>query len=83
VAWGWVPTLDDLAAVDPQALVDRWWSAGGRLAAASGMDAARILSRSLVTASCGLAGSSVATCERSFAIARAVSAGFARRLVSS
>jgi hypothetical protein len=32
-----------------------------------------------VTASCGLAGSSIETCERSFQIANEVAAGFARR----
>jgi hypothetical protein len=84
VAWGWVPTLDDLSRVDPDAMAQRWLTASeGLAAAAPGRGLERILARSLVTASCGLAGSSVATCERSFALARTVSEAFARRAVSS
>jgi hypothetical protein len=84
VAWGWVPTLDDLGGVDAEAVARRWWDASERLAeGATGVSAPRVLSRSLVTASCGLAGSSIPTCARSFALARAVSEAFARRAVPS
>jgi len=83
VAWGWVPTLDDLSGLDPENLTQRWAEASGRLAAAAGVEADRLPARSLVTAACGLAGSSEATCARSFEIARAVSAAFARRMVTS
>jgi hypothetical protein len=76
VAWGWIPTLDDLSSVCPAEIVARWRVAATMLG--SGEDAgARVRDRSLVTAACGLAGSSVATCERSFEIARQVSADFA------
>jgi hypothetical protein len=84
VAWGWVPTLDDLDGVDARALAARWLEAARRLAAAGeGVDLERIRARSLVTASCGLAGSSEATCRRSFELAREVSIGFARLLASA
>jgi hypothetical protein len=84
VAWGWVPTLDDLGGVDARAVACCWWEAATRLCASTpGMSVGRILARSLVTASCGLAGTSVATCERSFALARAISEEFARRAGAS
>lgn len=80
VAWGWVPTQDDLGSVDASAIADRWWGVAQRLSHdGEGIDAARIRCRSLVTASCGLAGSSEATCERSFELAREVSDRFAER----
>lgn len=80
VAWGWVPTQDDLRNVDAAAIADRWWGVAQSLSQhGEGIDAARILCRSLVTASCGLAGSSEATCERSFELAREVSQRFAAR----
>ncbi|HEU4365530.1 MAG TPA: hypothetical protein VFT13_08705, partial [Candidatus Krumholzibacteria bacterium] len=80
VAWGWIPTRDDLSAVSAAAIVDRWWDVTRRLAGrGEGMDGARVLSSALVTASCGLAGSSEETCERSFALAADVSRGFAQR----
>jgi hypothetical protein len=80
VAWGWIPTLDDLSGVDPAEVVGRWWNVATRLAAGGdGVDAARVAAASLVTASCGLAGSSEETCERSFALAAEVSRGFAQR----
>jgi hypothetical protein len=75
VAWGWIPTLDDLSSVRPDEIVARWRDAAVRLGGDDG--AGRVCTHSLVTASCGLAGSSAATCERSFEIARAVSRGFA------
>jgi hypothetical protein len=76
VAWGWIPTLDDLSAVDPAAIVDRWRSAAELLGGnEEGIE--RVRMRSLVTAACGLAGSSIATCERSFELAGQISAGFA------
>ena len=78
LAWGWVPTLDDLAGVHADAIVERWRNAVTTLAGAESGAADRIAARSLITASCGLAGSSPATCERSFQIAREVSEGFAR-----
>ncbi len=81
VAWGWVPTRDDLGGVDAAGVADRWWGVARRLCSESdGVDVARIRCRSLVTASCGLAGSSEATCERSFAIAREISLRFAERV---
>ncbi len=77
VAWGWVPTRDDLTGVCPDAVVDRWMSVVRRITeAGEGIDQARIRCRSLVTASCGLAGSSEATCERSFALAGEISRRF-------
>ncbi len=80
VAWGWVPTRDDLSAANPAEMADRWWSAAQRLVeAGEGIDFARIRCRSLVTASCGLAGSSEATCERSFGLAREVARRFVER----
>ncbi|MCI0452456.1 MAG: hypothetical protein L0Z51_08720 [Candidatus Latescibacteria bacterium] len=80
VAWGWVPTRDDLRDVDAAAMADRWWSAAQRLVEDGGeIDVARIRCRSMVTASCGLAGSSEETCERSFALARELSLRFAER----
>ncbi len=83
VAWGWVPTRDDLSAVDAAAVADRWWGAARRLSeAGDGIDAERILCRSLVTATCGLAGSSEATCERSFELAHAISRHFGERVES-
>ncbi|HEX6790778.1 MAG TPA: hypothetical protein VF247_05660 [Candidatus Krumholzibacteria bacterium] len=81
VAWGWVPTLDDLARVEPDEIVDRWIEAAAGLCAGDDRAIHRVAERSLVTASCGLAGSSIPTCERSFRIATDVSAGFARRAV--
>ena len=75
VAWGWIPTLDDLSGIHADEIVARWRDAAARLAGEEGPE--RVLARSLVTATCGLAGSSLATCERSFEIARAVSQGFA------
>ncbi len=84
VAWGWIPTRDDLGGLDAEKLVARWWDVAERLAAGEdGADAARIAGASLVTASCGLAGSSEATCERSFALAAEVARGFAQRCLSS
>ena len=77
VAWGWVPTRDDLSSVNADAVVDRWVGLAKRIAeAGDGIDLARIRCRSLVTASCGLAGSSEATCERSFALAKEISQRF-------
>lgn len=81
VAWGWVPTLDNLSGVCPVEIVARWRDAANRLGGEEGTE--RVLARSLVTATCGLAGSSLATCERSFEIARAVSQGFAPRAGSA
>jgi hypothetical protein len=76
VAWGWIPTLDDLSGVDPDAVVARWKHAAGLLGGnEGGVD--RVRTRALVTAACGLAGSSVETCERSFELAAQISAGFA------
>ncbi len=81
VAWGWVPTRDDLTGVDAAAVADRWWGVAQRLCQDSdGVDVARIRCRALVTASCGLAGSSEATCERSFALAREISRHFSERV---
>ncbi len=80
IAWGWIPTQDDLSHVDPQAIVDRWWNVTEKLSArGGGMTAERMASSSLVTASCGLAGSSVVTCERSFALAAEVARRFVQR----
>ncbi len=76
LAWGWIPTLDDLSCVRAEEIVARWRDAAVRLGGDDGRE--RVLARSLVTATCGLAGSSLATCERSFEIAREVSLGFAR-----
>ncbi|HET6462906.1 MAG TPA: hypothetical protein VFH33_03820 [Candidatus Krumholzibacteria bacterium] len=81
VAWGWIPTLDDLTGVCPVEIVARWRDAATRLGGDEGTE--RVHARSLVTATCGLAGSSLATCERSFEIARAVSQGFAPRTGSA
>jgi len=75
IAWGWVPTRDDLSRVKPEEIVTLWRRAALALAGEGHLE--RVRARSLVTASCGLAGSSPATCARSFAIARAVSDGFA------
>jgi hypothetical protein len=75
VAWGWIPTLDDLSGVRADEIVARWRDAAVVLGGEDGLE--RVRSRALVTASCGLAGSSLATCERSFQIAREVSLGFA------
>jgi hypothetical protein len=80
VAWGWIPTLDDLSSFDAGAVVARWENAASRLAARGGVDAERLLATSLVTASCGLAGSSEATCARSFELAAEVSRAFAARI---
>jgi hypothetical protein len=76
VAWGWIPTLDDLSAVDPGTVVARWRHAA-ELLGGNEEGVERVRTRSLVTAACGLAGSSVATCERSFELAAQISAGFA------
>jgi len=76
VAWGWVPTLDDLDRVCAQTIVNRWREATRALAAHGDVSAERIRARSLVTASCGLAGSSVPTCEKSFQLALDVSRRF-------
>jgi len=81
VAWGWIPTLDDLSLVRAEDIVERWIEASALLGGKDENAAARIRARSLVTASCGLAGSSLDTCARSFAIARDVSNGFARHAV--
>ena len=81
VAWGWIPTLDDLSRIHPDAVVERWMAAAALLYPSDEQAPARVRNRSLVTASCGLAGSSLATCQQSFQIARDVSAGFARRAV--
>ena len=84
VAWGWIPTLDDLSGVDAEVIAARWFDSARRLVdAGEGVDLDRIRARSLVTASCGLAGSSEATCRRSFELALEVSRGFARRLESA
>ena len=78
VAWGWVPTRDDLSSVRADAVVDRWLGVAKRITeAGDGIDLSRIRCRSLVTASCGLAGSSEATCERSFVLADEISKRFA------
>jgi hypothetical protein len=62
--------------VDPAAIVDRWRRAAELLGGnEEGIE--RVRMRSLVTAACGLAGSSIATCERSFELAGQISAGFA------
>jgi len=79
VAWGWVPTLDDLSRVDPEAVAERWFRAAQRVAADSGVSVEQLRRRSLITASCGLAGSSEATCLRSFQVARAIASAFTRR----
>ncbi|HXV15114.1 MAG TPA: hypothetical protein VEC56_12985 [Candidatus Krumholzibacteria bacterium] len=80
VAWGWVPTRDDLRGVDAAGVADRWWSVAQRMVeAGDDIDIARIRCRSLVTASCGLAGSSEATCEHSFTLAREVARRFVER----
>lgn len=80
VAWGWIPTRDDLSCVCAAAIVDRWWDVARRVAAlAEGVDAGRVVSSSLVTASCGLAGSSEETSARSFELAADVARGFAQR----
>jgi hypothetical protein len=83
VAWGWVPTRDNLTGIDAGEIVERWLAAASALCANDENAPARIRSRSLVTASCGLAGSSLATCERSFQIAAEISAGFARHAIST
>jgi hypothetical protein len=79
VAWGWVPTRDDLSRVDAGQVAERWWEATRHLSERGDVDAAGIRCRSLVTASCGLAGSSESTCERSFALAHEISDRFAER----
>ena len=79
VAWGWIPTLDDLSGIHPNSVLERWLDATAALGAADDGGLARVRARSLITASCGLAGSSLSTCERSFEIAHEVSAAFARR----
>jgi hypothetical protein len=77
VAWGWVPTRDDLSAVDADVVAARWWGAAQRMSqTGEGIDVERIRCRSLVTASCGLAGYSDATCERSFALACSITRRF-------
>jgi hypothetical protein len=78
VSWGWIPTLDDLSSIRPEAVLERWLDASAILAGGDEGGMERIRARSLITASCGLAGSSPSTCERSFEIARQVSADFAR-----
>jgi hypothetical protein len=83
VAWGWIPTLDNLSCVGSDAVVARWIEAAGLLAAGDADAMGRIHARSLVTAACGLAGSSLATCERSFQLAREVSAGFAKAAITT
>jgi len=61
-------------------VADRWWGVAQRLChGEEGIDVARIRCRALVTASCGLAGSSELTCERSFALAREISRRFGER----
>jgi hypothetical protein len=81
VAWGWVPTRDDLSAVAADAVAERWWNVAQRLALGNdAVDVDRVRCRSLVTASCGLAGSSEATCARSFELAREIAQCFARRM---
>jgi hypothetical protein len=81
VAWGWIPTLDDLGCIQPAAIVEQWMEAAGSLCPPGHVE--RVFARSLITASCGLAGSSIATCERSFQMAREVSSGFSARVFSS
>lgn len=83
VAWGWIPTLDSLDGITADHVVARWLDAASALGATDDRALARLHDRSLITASCGLAGSSPATCERSFQLASAASAGFARRVVSA
>lgn len=84
VAWGWVPTRDDLSNVDAAAVVDRWLGVARRMTASGeGIDLVRIRCRSLVTASCGLAGSSESTCERSFELAREISLRFCEHVDQS
>jgi hypothetical protein len=84
LAWGWIPTQDDLSRVDANKIVERWYEATHQLSRhGDGVDEARVFSSSLVTASCGLAGSSLETCERSFALAADVARGFALRCVSA
>jgi hypothetical protein len=75
IAWGWIPTRDDLSAIRAHEILARWSDAAAFLDRENGPG--RVLARSLVTASCGLAGSSLSTCERSFQIAREVSRAFA------
>jgi hypothetical protein len=66
--------------VAASAVADRWWDVAQRLSLGNdAVDVDRIRCRSLVTASCGLAGSSEATCARSFALAREISQHFVRR----
>lgn len=78
LAWGWIPTLDDLSGVDAGAVAARWWEGCRPLVErGGGVSARRVLDHSLVTAACGLAGSSPATCERSFDLAREVASRFA------
>jgi len=76
VAWGWIPTRDDLSGVCADDVVARWRHAAGLLGG-SDEGVERVRARALVTAACGLAGSSLATCERSFELAGEISAGFA------
>ena len=83
VAWGWIPTLDDLSRIEADAVVGQWMDAAAALYPHDDHAPARVRARSLVTASCGLAGSSLATCARSFELARDVSAGFARHAFST
>ncbi len=78
LAWGWIPTLDDLSGVDAESIAARWWAACQPLIVrGGGVTARRILETSLVTAACGLAGSSEATCDRSFELAHEVASRFA------
>ena len=83
VAWGWIPTLDNLDRIHSDQIIDQWLDAGAALGAKDDRALARIRDRSLITASCGLAGSCPATCERSFQLATEASTGFARRVVSA
>jgi len=76
IAWGWIPTLDDLSAVHPHDVIARWKESATQLGG-NEEGVARVRTRALVTAACGLAGSSIATCERSFELAAEIAAGFA------
>jgi len=79
LAWGWIPTRDDLSGVRAEEVADRWWDAAGCVARLAGIEPETLLTRSLVTAACGLGGSSEETCGQSFALAAEVSRRFACR----
>jgi hypothetical protein len=70
---------DDLAGVCVEAVADRWWAVCKRLSRLAGIEPGSLHSRSLVTAACGLGGSSEETCGQSFALAAEVAQKFAHR----